>query len=132
MVEERDRWEVIALGSREFPYVEHPDAFFIERMAKHYFFVAEVDGAFAGFIDMESVDAGSGLIAGFAVRPELRGRGVGNALFDFALRFLGAVGFRKAIIYSKKENQIANKIYVKFGFSTVSEHKGILKWMKEL
>jgi len=131
-VEEEDRWEVIALGSREFPYVEHPDAFFMERMAKHYFFVAEVDGAFAGFIDMEPVGTEDALIAGFAVRQELRGRGVGRALFDFALRFLKAVGFKKAIIYSKKDNHIANKIYRKFGFNAVSENNGIVKWMRAL
>jgi len=132
LVEEKDRWEVIALGSREFPYIEHPDAFFLERMENHYFFVAEVDGKFAGFIDMEPERGDTALIAGFAVRPELRGKGIGTELLKFALRFLKAVGFKKAVIYSKNGNSAANRIYRKFGFSVVKECNGILKWEKEL
>lgn len=131
--DEKDRWEVIALGSKEFPYIEHPDAFFLERMNKYYFFVAEVNGKFAGFIDMEPTeDEYTALIAGFAVRPELRGQGIGTALFDFAVRFLKAVGFKKAIIYSKKDNNVANKIYKNYGFRIVKEYQGIVKWEREL
>jgi len=132
-VDEGDRWEVIALGSREFPYIRHPDAFFLERMERCYFFVAEVDGEFAGFIDMEPEGSeGSAVIAGFAVRPELRRRGIGTALLDFAVRFLKAVGFRKAVIYSKRDNEVANRLYRKFGFRVVEENRGILRWEREL
>jgi len=132
--EDRDKWEVIALGSREFPYIEHPDAFFLERMHGNYFFVAEVNGEFAGFIDMEpsQEDEYTAIIMGFAVRPEMRGKGIGNALMDFALRFLRAVGFRKVIMYSRKDNDVANHIYKKHGFTVVKEHKGILKWEKTI
>ncbi|MDN5358671.1 MAG: hypothetical protein PWP76_514 [Candidatus Diapherotrites archaeon] len=133
-VEEKDRWEVIALGSREFPYIEHPDAFFLERMHRYYFFIAEVDGKFAGFIDMEPSleDEHTAIIAGFAVRPEMRGKGIGKKLFEFAIRFLRATGFRRAIIYSKKDNDVANAIYKKHGFQVTKEHEGILKWEMEL
>ncbi len=132
--EKKDRWEILALGSREFPYIEHPDAFFLERMHRNYFFVAEVEGKFAGFIDMEPTvnDEYTAMIMGFAVRPEMRGKGIGNALMEFALRFLKAVGFRRVIMYSKKDNDVANHIYKKHGFRIVKEHKGILKWEREL
>ncbi len=123
------------MGAAEFPYIQHPDAFFLARIHRFYVFVAEINGEFAGFVDIEpfpSEDEYTALLAGIAVQREFRGRGIGSDLMRFALRFAKAVGFRRIIIFSKKDNIPAKKLYERFGFRVEKEHRGILKWVRRL
>ena len=53
------------------------------------FFIAEVDGKPAGCISAVAYDAHYGFMGFYIVRPELRDRGIGMALWDAAIAYMG-------------------------------------------
>lgn len=53
------------------------------------FFVAELEGKPAGCISAVAYDESFGFMGFYIVRPELRGRGIGMALWDAALAYMG-------------------------------------------
>jgi ribosomal-protein-alanine N-acetyltransferase len=56
-----------------------------------------------------------------AVRPEHRGRGLGRALVEAALRHGRAVGVRRALLEVRRSNLAAQRLYLGLGFSQVGE-----------
>ena len=123
-----DLWNIVALGNEAFPYIAEPDSFFSERIAKHMVFVAELDGRFAGFVDMESSkDIYTAVLAGLAVKKEFRGKGIGKALLSFAIRFLKALGYRKVVLITKRDNERALALYRNAGFRETAEKNGIVR-----
>ncbi len=129
----RDLWNIVALGSEAFPYIVDPESFFAERIAKHMVFVAEVNGKFAGFVDMENgKDTYTAILAGLAVKKEFRGQGVGKTLLSFATRFLRALGYQRVVLITKKENNPAVSLYRSAGFRETAEKNGIVRMELEL
>lgn len=123
-----DLWNIVALGSEAFPYITEPDSFFSERISRYMVFVAEINGEFAGFVDMESGrDIYTAVLAGIAVRREFRGKGVGKALLSFAIRFLKALGYRKIVLITKRDNERALALYRNAGFMETAEKNGIVR-----
>ena len=54
---------------------------------------------------------------GTFVRPEWRGRGVGQALFDASRRFAESAGYRKIVIQVRASNADAQAFYRRLGFA---------------
>ena len=78
-------------------------------------FVAEVEGAIVGVI-LCGHDGRRGLIHHTAVKPELRRRGVGKALWDAAADALKQEGITKAWLVVKQENELGNAFWEQLGF----------------
>ncbi len=123
---------MIQIGADAFPYVSDPPQFFIERMLKYYFFVAEVRGEVVGFVDMEKISDDTAQISGIAVRKEWRKRGIGKVLMEFALRFLRSIGFYRVRVMTLRDNIQALALYNRHGFCEVETRGNVVILEKEL
>ena len=124
--------EVIRIGRESFDYIANPGEFFLERMLKYYFFVAEANGEVVGFIDMEALPDGAAAITGLAVKKAWRGKGIGKTLAEFGVRFLQALGFKKIHIMTLKHNEPALRIYKSLGFSETGTKGDVVFLEKDL
>ncbi|MBP1635324.1 MAG: ribosomal-protein-alanine N-acetyltransferase [Acidobacteria bacterium] len=59
-----------------------------------------------------------------AVRPELRGKGLGRALVESALHHGRAAGARMALLEVRRSNLAAQRLYLGLGFRQVGERLG--------
>lgn len=82
------------------------------------FIVAESGGQVVGYIVVrrESVRRKRAELPTFAVREDLRGRGIGSALLSQALDYLGRAGVRRIALQVSVRNPGARRLYEKFGF----------------
>lgn len=82
-------------------------------------FTAEVSGQAVGFMAIRmDTDAGIGEIGLNAVHPDFAGRGIGTALYDFALDRMTAAGLRVATVATGGDpsHAPARRAYEKAGF----------------
>lgn len=79
-------------------------------------FVAEENGAIAGVI-LAGHDGRRGYIYHAAVRPDLRGQGIGKALVDSAIGALKAEGITKVALVAFSRNEAGNVFWEKMGFN---------------
>ncbi len=121
--------EIIAIGGT----TAHREPFDAARMRAHYIapergiscFVAEVDGALAGFQALEWSDpdwdgpdrfpADWALVATF-VAPDRHGQGIGGALFEATLAAARAVGAVAIDATIRRENAGGRAYYARMGF----------------
>lgn len=90
---------------------------------KHYCYVAEVDGTFAGCCVIRPVKPGRGDHVGnmsFLIAPAARGKGVGRKLGSFALAEAKRLGF-KAMQYNYvvSSNKAAVGLWKSLGFTII-------------
>ena len=85
--------------------------------------IAEVDGAVAGYL-ISWLVADELHIGNIAVAPELRAKGIGAALLEFALEHARESGVALATLEVRMSNDPAISLYHKFGFLDVAIRKG--------
>ena len=86
--------------------------------------LATSDGETAGCIALKPVDATTGELKRFYVRPEFRGRKIGPQLVAALVDAARAAGYRKVILDSHFSMTTAHAIYAAAGFRTVSAPPG--------
>lgn len=79
-------------------------------------FIAEEEGRVVGAI-MAGYDGRRGYIYHTAVRPEVRGRGIGRALVHAAVQALTSLGATKVALVVFSSNAQGNAFWQKLGFS---------------
>lgn len=84
-------------------------------------FVAEIDGAVAGYITTR-LDrfTGIGRIPNLAVDAEYRGQGVGTCLIEHAINWMRDQGMAMAKIETLEQNERGQALYPRFGFREVA------------
>lgn len=83
-------------------------------------FVAERDGAPAGYITLHYSSPSDNRIGLFAVDPESRGRGIGRQLIGRAVEWLCAQGASESRVVTQGRNRDALRLYQKAGFRVES------------
>ena len=84
-------------------------------------FVAEEDGRILGYITTRLERAiGKGRIPNLAVIAEVRGRGVGRQLIEYALEYFRREGMSFAMIETMAYNEVGNHLYPACGFVEVA------------
>jgi ribosomal-protein-alanine N-acetyltransferase len=78
--------------------------------------VAEDGGVFAGYADIWLV-AGEGQLNNIAVMPEMRRRGVGTAIMEALIDFLGDSGAFEMSLEVREGNENAQRLYRRLGFT---------------
>src|SRR4029079_11836257 len=78
------------------------------------------DGAVLGYITTRvDRDSRLGWIPNIGVRPELKGRGIGMQLMQYALAYLRHAGMTHVKIETLEPNQIGSRFYPQVGFQEV-------------
>jgi len=84
-------------------------------------FVAEADGRVVGYITTRlDREAGKGRIPNLAVAADLRGKGLGRRLIEYALDYLRREGMEYAMIETMAQNKIGEHLYPACGFVEVA------------
>ncbi len=84
-------------------------------------FVAELDGRVIGYITTwQDREASMGHIPNLAFVPEMRGKGMGRRLIEFALEHFRNSGLSHARIETLVQNDIGNHLYQSIGFREVA------------
>jgi ribosomal-protein-alanine N-acetyltransferase len=107
---------VAAIEARSFSDPWPADAFAAH--LRECFLVAEVEGALVAYLVARTM-GDEAEILDLAVLPEARGRGVGRALLDDALRALHQGGARQVFLEVRAANAAAQRLYRSRGFRTV-------------
>jgi ribosomal-protein-alanine N-acetyltransferase len=79
--------------------------------------VSEADGRLAGFLSLLRWPQATGAVDDIAVRPELQGRGLGEAMMRWALAWFRQEGMRRAWLDVLLDNAPALSLYKKLGFT---------------
>jgi ribosomal protein S18 acetylase RimI-like enzyme len=122
-----DEGELAALDAATWSTLSSPApydperSFFNDRTAPEDVLVATVDGRIAGYIKLGRVTelAASDhvrMVAGFAVAPDFRRRGIGRALLDAAAEEARARGARRLTLRVLGPNTTARRLYESAGF----------------
>lgn len=91
-----------------------------ERLATWALFqvlVSEADGRLAGFLSLLRWPQATGAVDDIAVRPDLQGRGLGEAMLRWALAWFRQEGMRRAWLDVLLGNTRALSLYRKLGFT---------------
>ena len=84
--------------------------------------LALVDGRAAGCVALRRVDAARGEAKRLYVKPEMRGRGVGNALLAWLLAEARAAGYRELVGDTMPVMQEALAMYDRMGFQRTAPY----------
>lgn len=79
--------------------------------------VSEADGRLAGFLSLLRWPQATGAVNDIAVRPDLQGRGLGEAMMRWALAWFRQEGMRRAWLNVLLNNAPALSLYRKLGFT---------------
>ncbi len=85
--------------------------------------VAEWEGQLAAYAILWSV-LDEGELANIAVRPDLRGRGIGSGLLGRILEVAEDSGIRSLYLEVRESNDLAREMYSRRGFSEIGVRKG--------
>lgn len=86
--------------------------------------LATVDGASAGCVCLQQLDAGSGEVKRLYVRPAYRGHGVGRELLQRLIQEARAIGYRRLVLDSGGFQQAAHALYRRAGFVDIAPYEG--------
>ena len=81
-----------------------------------HYICAQIDGRIVGYAGMWKV-CDEGHITNIAVHPDYRGRGIGEKLLAALIEQAGNGGIRSLTLEVRKNNLVAQRLYIKFGFS---------------
>ncbi|MEE9614099.1 MAG: ribosomal protein S18-alanine N-acetyltransferase, partial [Thermodesulfobacteriota bacterium] len=62
-------------------------------------------------------------ILNIAVRPELRGKGIGKKLLEFSLGVMEEAGVVEVLLEVRRSNEAATRMYEDFGFEEIFTRK---------
>lgn len=115
-------WTFEALVARVVAdYVEHHDP---HREAA---WIAEVDGEPAGSIFCVKAAEDTAQLRLLLVEPQARGLGIGKRLVEECARFARRAGYRRIVLETVSDVEVARGIYKRLGFVPVAE-KPVHKW----
>ncbi len=82
-------------------------------------FVAERDGRIAGFVAVGpgADDGGAGEVDALYVEPDLQRSGIGRALLEAGVGWLGAAGREEPVLWVLEANEGARRFYERLGWS---------------
>lgn len=86
--------------------------------------LATVDGAGAGCVCLQQLDAGTGEVKRLYVRPAYRGRGVGRELLHHLIGEARTIGYRRLVLDSGGFQQAAHALYRREGFVDIAPYEG--------
>lgn len=98
-----------------FWYVD--DSRLVERKAFAYKVGDEFVGGCALFVRYEKC----GHFSHFFVRSDLRGKGIGSRILDFAIQYFKNIGMEKMRLHVYKDNPDAIRLYKRYGFEQIEE-----------
>ena len=84
-----------------------------------YIFMVEEDGEVVGTFAYIKKGEGIFEFSKMAVKPALRGRGIGNKMMQFAIRFAEQHHWQKILLYSNTILENSIHLYRKYGFIEV-------------
>lgn len=87
-----------------------------ERLARRNQFVAQAGDRTCGLIGIVPVEAGRAELVSMWVRPDGRGRGVGDLLVRAALQWARDHGCPRVELWVAQENDRAERLYARHGF----------------
>ena len=100
--------------------LNYSDESMIQRIERSIVYVADVEGKVVGFANYSTVrDGGMVELAAIYPYPEFRGRGIGTALIQRAVKELE--GIKEVYINVEKDNKIGMNFYEAKGFEKVNE-----------
>lgn len=85
-------------------------------------YLAVVDGAPAGCIALRRYDQTCGELKRLFVRPEYRGRKIGQALIEKAIAEAGAIGYESVILDTLTTLKNSMALYAKLGFREIEPY----------
>jgi hypothetical protein len=85
------------------------------------FWVADLDGAIVGTVAVRPKEGQTCELKRLYVRPDLRGTGLGQALYAHAEAFARAAGYEKVWLDSSRRFARARRLYERNGFVLVEE-----------
>ena len=80
------------------------------------FLVMESEGRIAGYIAVMDTSPSESKIVSFAIKKELRGRGLGKTLLTYTLNEVRKRGKMSVLLEVRVSNKIAQSLYKKMGF----------------
>lgn len=110
----RELWEAFTAEASYTPYPAHQ--FTPGLLADNTVLVADDDGAITGTLYLSTANAGFGFVFGVYVVPEVRRRGVAEALVRAAARVLRDDGRPYLVLGVDTPNEAARALYAKLGF----------------
>lgn len=117
--------DVSRIGGQSFPGSDVSEEKTISRLkAGHVIFIAEMEGEIAGFIDTK-LALTSVRVLGFATDSRFRGKGVGTALLEHAIRFARDSGKISVRLRVAARNLRALNLYRKLGFIVIKRRARI-------
>ena len=114
----KDLWDVVKISQ-----VSFKKSWTFPRFLEQYernregFLVAEESGKIVGF----SITTPDGLLMLIAVKPEMRGKGIGSKLLEASIQFLKSRGVKKAFAHVRKSNERVIDFYLSHGFRKEKE-----------
>ncbi len=120
---EKDAKRLAKMIDTEFPYTRLSEEKISERLKKDgtFIFKKSLGKSIAGFVDLE-IRKNTGFINGVSVKKNLRKKGIGKELVEFAIEFLKSNGAKKASLLVKRDNEAAKRLYSSQGFFFLRFH----------
>ncbi|MFC7643532.1 GNAT family N-acetyltransferase [Streptosporangium lutulentum] len=84
----------------------------------------EVDGERAGCVFCVRKDDETAQLRMLLVEPSTRGMGIGGRLVEECLRFAGAAGYRRIVLWTRDVLLGARRIYRTAGFELIEKKEG--------
>jgi len=119
----RTDWRALeSLDSEIFPEDRISREEFIRFTNEEGSFVLESDsGVLIGYLILRRFGDNAGHLGRIGAAKSMQGKGFGTKLMEFALNWFGEQGgIQKIIVYTQKDNIVAQSLYKKFGFEAVA------------
>ncbi len=109
------------------PYVAVPmAAFILADNGRQRIWIVERAGEIAGCLAVVEASADEAQLRWFLLDPEIRGRGVGRYMFEDALAFCRAAGYKRVFLLTIDVHTEAAALYRSVGFRLTEEHPAVL------
>lgn len=89
--------------------------------ARERCWIAERDGEFLGCVFLMHKGADTAQLRMLLVEPAARGTGLGRALVDECVRFARQCGYKKMVLWTNSQLDVARHIYQSHGFELIRE-----------
>ena len=109
------------------PYVARPMAdFVLSPSTRKRMWIVEYQGEIAGCLAVVEANTDEAQLRWFLLDPAVRGKGLGRWLFEDALAFCRAAGYKKAFLLTVDLHTEAAALYRSLGFVITDDHPAVL------